>query len=67
MISKAVRFVALCCRVSWSCYAAGGSDAPVQVPDILSLLPPLLDPEPMLDLLDSDSDFEQDLAEVMEV
>ena len=63
VITKAVRFVALCSRVSWSCHTAGGSDAPVHVPDILAMLPPVLDPEPVLDMFDSESEFEEDLAD----
>ena len=62
VVKRVVRYVALCSRVSWSCYMAGGSDAPVPVSDVLTLLPPLLDPEPVLDMFDSESDFGEDLV-----
>ena len=62
LCARVIRFVAVCARVAWACYTAGGSDVPVQLPSILSILPPDLDPEPYVDLFDSESDVEGDMA-----
>lgn len=52
----AVKYVAICCRVAWSCHLAGGSDAPIDMPAVFSALPE----EWPLDLFDSDNEDASD-------
>ena len=61
LCARVIRFVAVCVRVAWSCYKAGGSDVPVQLPHTFTLLPADLNPEPYIDVFDSESDLESDL------
>ena len=54
-VCAAVKFVAVCTRVAWSCHQSGGSDVPVHIPTVL-----LIDQH--LDLFDSESEAGSDLG-----
>ena len=64
---RLLHFIALCVRVSWRCYKAGGCDREIVPRAVLDALPANFDPDPVelgleIDNFDSTSGSDDDLA-----